>query len=201
LTGGGDLSSNRTISPVYGTTTNTVCVGNDSRLSDDRTASGLRTATTVVAINGSTAPVAGQHLVATSTTNATWKTVVPLSSTTIVEESTGTSTGSTTFGLLSGMTITPAAGTYTVVFSGDILVSEGNGNCAISIYSGGSVVTASQRTFSTTASGVTNSTMSCSFSAIAKVTVNGSQAIEGRWKTTSGSINNTYRQLLITLVA
>ena len=37
LQGGGDLSANRTLSPVYGTTANTVCQGNDSRLSDART--------------------------------------------------------------------------------------------------------------------------------------------------------------------
>lgn len=46
----------------------------DSRLSDDRTASGLRTATTVVAISGATAPTAGQVLEATSGTAAAWAT-------------------------------------------------------------------------------------------------------------------------------
>ena len=40
LTGGGDLSSNRTISPSYGTTSNTVCQGNDTRLSDSRAPNG-----------------------------------------------------------------------------------------------------------------------------------------------------------------
>jgi hypothetical protein len=37
LQGGGDISATRTISPVYGTGTGTVCQGNDSRLSDART--------------------------------------------------------------------------------------------------------------------------------------------------------------------
>lgn len=36
LTGGGDLSADRTISPTYGTAANTVCQGNDARLSDTR---------------------------------------------------------------------------------------------------------------------------------------------------------------------
>lgn len=37
LQGGGDLSADRTLSPVYGTAAGTVCQGDDSRLSDSRT--------------------------------------------------------------------------------------------------------------------------------------------------------------------
>ena len=37
LQGGGDLTADRTLSPVYGTLVDTVCVGNDARLSDART--------------------------------------------------------------------------------------------------------------------------------------------------------------------
>lgn len=37
LTGGGDLSANRTLTVAFGTTSTTVCVGNDARLSDART--------------------------------------------------------------------------------------------------------------------------------------------------------------------
>lgn len=37
IVGGGDLSANRTHSLTYGTAVNTVCQGNDGRLSDDRT--------------------------------------------------------------------------------------------------------------------------------------------------------------------
>lgn len=57
----------------YGSSAGTICQGDDSRLSDDRTASGLRTATTVVSISGATAPTTGQILTATSSTNATWQ--------------------------------------------------------------------------------------------------------------------------------
>jgi len=46
----------------------------DSRFSDDRTGSKLRTATTEVVISGATAPTAGQMLVASSTTLAAWAT-------------------------------------------------------------------------------------------------------------------------------
>lgn len=37
LTGGGDLSANRTLAVSYGSTAGTACQGNDSRLSDART--------------------------------------------------------------------------------------------------------------------------------------------------------------------
>jgi hypothetical protein len=58
--------------PAFGTGAGTFCQGNDSRLTSDRTASGLRTATTVVSISGSAAPAAGDMLVATSSTAAIW---------------------------------------------------------------------------------------------------------------------------------
>lgn len=72
LTGGGDLSANRSLAVSFGTSGSTACVGNDSRLSDDRTASGIRTATTLVAVSSATAPTAGQVLTATSGSAAAW---------------------------------------------------------------------------------------------------------------------------------
>ena len=66
--------------PAFGTASGTFCQGNDSRLSDDRTASGLRSATTVVSVSAATAPSVGQALVATSSTAATWQAVAALTS-------------------------------------------------------------------------------------------------------------------------
>jgi len=62
--------------PAFGTTAGTFAQGNDSRLSDDRTASGLRSATTVVGVSAATAPTAGQALIATSGTAASWQTLL-----------------------------------------------------------------------------------------------------------------------------
>lgn len=59
---------------AFGTGANTFCQGNDSRLSDDRTANGIRTATTVVSVSAAAAPTSGQVLTATSGTVATWQT-------------------------------------------------------------------------------------------------------------------------------
>ena len=58
--------------PAFGTGAGTFAQGNDARLSDDRTASGLRTASTVVVTSAAAAPTAGQVLVATSGTAGVW---------------------------------------------------------------------------------------------------------------------------------
>lgn len=74
LTGGGTLADDVELAVDFGTMAGTVCAGNDARLSDDRTASGLRSTTTVVSVSGATAPTNGQVLTATSGTTATWQT-------------------------------------------------------------------------------------------------------------------------------
>jgi len=60
---------------AFGTGAGTFAEGNDSRLSNDRTASGIRTATTVVSVSSATAPTNGQVLQATSSTAAAWATI------------------------------------------------------------------------------------------------------------------------------
>lgn len=57
-----------------GTTAGTAAAGDDSRFTDDRTASGLRSATTVVSVSAATAPSAGQVLQASNSTTAAWVT-------------------------------------------------------------------------------------------------------------------------------
>jgi hypothetical protein len=72
LTGGG-TTGDVTISANVGTSSGTLAAGDDSRFTNDRTASGLRTASGIVSISGATAPSGGQYLVATSSTSATWQ--------------------------------------------------------------------------------------------------------------------------------
>lgn len=79
--------------PAFGTTAGTIAQGNDSRFTDDRTASGLRTATTVVAISSATAPTTGQALVATSSTAATWQTVSTIPNTRTITAGAGLTGG------------------------------------------------------------------------------------------------------------
>ncbi len=74
LTGGGDLSANRTLAADFGTGAGKVTEGNDARLSDDRVGYGLRSATSVVNVASAAAPSAGQVLTASSGTAAAWAT-------------------------------------------------------------------------------------------------------------------------------
>jgi hypothetical protein len=72
LTGGGALSSNLTLTVSFGTSSTTVCVGNDARLSDDRVASGLRNARTSVSISTGESPLPGDVFTALSSVGAGW---------------------------------------------------------------------------------------------------------------------------------
>ena len=64
LLGGGNLTVDRTFTADFGSGAGKITQGNDSRLSDDRTASGIRTNTSVVSVSGATAPTTGQVLTA-----------------------------------------------------------------------------------------------------------------------------------------
>jgi hypothetical protein len=60
--------------PTFGNTAGTFAEGSDSRFTNDRTASGIRTSTSVVGVSTAAAPSSGQVLTATSSTSATWQT-------------------------------------------------------------------------------------------------------------------------------
>jgi len=60
--------------PEFGTQQGTIAQGNDSRFSDDRITTGVRTSAGIVLIT-STPPTAGQYLVATSETTAVWQNI------------------------------------------------------------------------------------------------------------------------------
>lgn len=178
--------------PAFGSTAGTFCQGDDSRLSDDRTASGIRTATTVVAVSAAAAPAANQALVATGSAAATWQ--APISPSGEIQSTATRTTTSTTDVLMTGMTVTPPAGTYLVWFSG----SE-NGLAAtitFDIWSGGALVTSSERIYASS-----NTTNRSPFCCVARVTVNGSQAIEGRWRTSTGTATCTRSSLAYLKVA
>jgi hypothetical protein len=57
----------------YGNISTTACRGDDGRLSDDRTASGIRSATTIVSVSTADAPTVGRVLMATANNAATWQ--------------------------------------------------------------------------------------------------------------------------------
>lgn len=94
---------------TLGTGASQAAAGNDSRFTDDRTASGLRTATTVVGISSAAAPTAGQVLTATSDTAATWQT--PTGSMTTLKKTANQTVNGTGYVDITGLTFPVSANT------------------------------------------------------------------------------------------
>ena len=92
-----------------------------------------------------------------------------------------TTTTSGTYVLVNSMTLTPDAGTYIVAFSSSYEVDSGNETVRAAIFAGGSIDADSEAIHD-----VAQADVSVPFSCHGKVTVNGSQAIEGRWQVTNG---------------
>lgn len=121
-------------------------------------------------------------------------------------EAAGTSTITTTSAtdvLASGMTLTPAAGTYIAMFSGSLQHSAENQSIFTSIYVGGTQEAASERGWNNTDTlfNTNGNLIVSSFASIKRVTVNGSQAIEGRWRTTAATASMFQRTLVLIEVA
>ena len=97
---------------IFGTTSGTVCQGDDARLSNDRTADSLRTASGVVLVGAASDPSAGQVLTADGTGNADWQTPSGGGGDDIVyaDPKMTAVTMSTTYEVLGEKTITVAAG-------------------------------------------------------------------------------------------
>lgn len=141
LTGGGDLTTTRTLTVSYGTTAGTACVGNDSRLSDARTplshniisshtASGLTTGHFLKATSASTFSFAAHGLTYTDVGAAASSHTHAESSITFTDITTGNSTtgahgylpklggGTTNFLRADGSWAVPPGGSGTVDGSG-----------------------------------------------------------------------------------
>lgn len=114
---------------------------------------------------------------------------------TIAEATVDTTTTSGTDVLVSGMTLTPVAGTYKVSFTGSVEVSVSGAITFPSIYVGGVQEASSERQIQRT--GFLGGTISQGFACEAIVTANGSQAIEGRIRTTAGTATIHERTLII----
>jgi hypothetical protein len=101
--------------------------------------------------------------------------------------------------LMTGFTITPPAGTYQVNFNTTFSHNTNNAIGTASVYAGGVKETESE--INVAPQFQTGLTPSIKFpfptNILAEVTVNGSQAIEVRWKTTNGTLTSTNRYLTI----
>ncbi len=114
-----------------------------------------------------------------------------------VTSTTAVSTSSTTYVLITGMTVAPAAGTYWVSFSGSFGIPSTTGvTFYCTIYSGGVQVTHSERTMWNISVHVHSVELPCHTQAL--VTVNGSQAVEVRYRASAAnSITARARSMLL----
>lgn len=170
---------------------------------NDNFASGLLSATTNISVASATAPTAGQVLTATSSTAAIWGPAILLT-TYYATGSTTVTTTSATYTLVSGMTVTPVAGTYIAFFSGTFRIASNGADGDVAIFSGGSIVQASNRRQFTTVSivlGLIGNNLQSSGTPIGEVTVNGSQAVEGRFRANSGTIAVDDRSLVLVRIS
>lgn len=114
-----------------------------------------------------------------------------------VSATSSTTTTSTSNVLLNSMTLTPTAGSYFVTFSTTVDHSAQNRPIEMSIYVGGSQQSASVRSVITRVNSIGAISLTACVTTQGVVTVNGSQAIEIRWSTTSGTATAYQRTMSI----
>jgi hypothetical protein len=128
------------------------------------------------------------HCVDVTAGSAVWQKTGTFST---IDEGTGNITTTSTTDVATNVTRTPPAGTYLTYFSGSVENSGSNESVFTSIWAAGSQVTASEReTFNNRANDASG------FCSEARVTVNGSQAIEGRWRV-SGNTGTMHGRTMI----
>lgn len=123
--------------------------------------------------------------------NPSWANA-PIPVTSVAEASGDITTTSTSDVLATSMTLTPAAGTYQVWFTTSVDNGSNNTRVFASIYAGGVQTAASERQFARATQAITGV-----LATSAKVTVNGSQAIEALWRVSAGTGTMHQRTLVI----
>lgn len=101
--------------------------------------------------------------------------------------------------LVTGMTITPPAGVYTVVFTGTGTFSNSNTTQNVSIYAGGVQLASSDKQVGSSSAGL-GATQGSLVGTNGTVTVNGSQAIETRARRSANTFTIGTRTMTITRV-
>jgi len=100
-------------------------------------------------------------------------------------------TTSTSYIKANDMALTPFDGTYVVYFSGSFGVDQVNTTAYAAVYVDGTVVDGSERIRISERANDTSP-----FDCIALITINGSQAIEGKWKVSNGT-GTMYQRTLV----
>lgn len=117
----------------------------------------------------------------------------------LVKDTADTTTTSTTDAVIATMTTTPVSGFYDVKFCTTLAENTNNANVFVSIYSGGAQISGTEMSGTPQIQGgVTPSlNMRVPICTIAQATVNGSQAIEARWRVSAGTATSHTRIMTI----
>jgi hypothetical protein len=118
---------------------------------------------------------------------------VPVVSQTL-KSTTTTQTNSGTPIAMNTMSVTPAAGTYLVTAKVNATHGSSNGSITFGLYLGGSLVASTQ---SSVKRGGTQGNVSMFWGADSEIVTNGSQTVEIRWSTPSGTASATGRYLTL----
>lgn len=177
-------------------TTDTLTNKTISASSNTVGANEIRTTGASVIVDTASPPTTGQVLTATSATSANWQTNSPSLTTSEITGTTATSTTSSSYVVINSMTTTPASGTYMVSFSASGDISNGNADADYAIHNDGSIVTHSLRHLGHDGGAHTGG-FKVTFYTQAIVTVNGSQAIDVRYKTSSGTFTVDERSMIL----
>lgn len=120
-----------------------------------------------------------------------------------VTSTTAVSTSSTTYTTVTGMSITPVAGTYLVIFNTRATTTGASAQAEFALFNAGTRVTESTREVSCNIQllgliTISLNTIGTSGTSVAVITVNGSQAIDTRFRSVNGgSITFTERNLTL----
>lgn len=117
-----------------------------------------------------------------------------------VSSTSSTSTSSSSYSQISSMTTTPPAGTYMISFSGLGSGTNDDQQMQVAIYVDGSPQSYSERDYGYD-SNSTNNSGRFSMHSEAVATVDGTESIEVRYKTNSGTFNVTNRSLILLKVS
>lgn len=121
----------------------------------------------------------------------------PIQTQSVTSASTATTTSGTD-ALMTGMTITPIAGTYFAIFTGGIQQNIAGDSITVSIYSGGSIDSSSTVAAAPFAGGtLTSGQSSAPWTVQGVYTVNGAQAITVEWHVSGGTGSVGNRKLTI----
>lgn len=153
---------------------------------NDNFAKGLLSATTNVTADASAAPVAGQALVATSSTDAQWSNVVNLNNIEVSSSANATTTSGTD-ALLTTMSITPAVGEYIVWFSTTITSNNAGATITVSLYVNGVQDASTIMKISPFDGGTLSATTARGAVALQRTLNITAGAVEIRWSTSGGT--------------